>query len=460
MGKTSITDLPLEIHDMIAALLTYNDLALCTRVSQAWNTIYNPIVWKHVGDYSVPKVSVHEVYCCRFPKARKPSNAREQDPSDTEEQDSLDAEEKQHISDTEEEQVFADTDAEEQDPSVADGQEALSIEEQDFCVVEEEEGQKEESDNRTWAGKFMQCVSRGALKTHGHHIQSLRLQAETISLKMILENSPPTFPQLTSVCIDGMYDGEVEGDVVDFFNRCSAGLKEFVYHPREKDVLASSYLDFRDLAVKALIKHAATLEIFRLDGNYACYEEEINQMLCSLPNLKVFYIGTSREDMRGGSLCAKEMVSSEWVCDNLEVFGCGIKGIPRPDIKPANKYFRTGTAEESLELHHQVYTKLGKLTKLRELTLRSRVIRPAYWGPPPIVDIYRQYDCLAMTLASGLELLKDLKDLERLVIYDAEIGLHKRAEQKWVTENWPKVDIRCSQYIPNYDEEETEDESA
>ncbi|KAF9147039.1 hypothetical protein BG015_011376 [Linnemannia schmuckeri] len=459
MNKTSIINLPLEIHDMIATLLTYNDLALCTRVSQAWNTIFNPIVWKHVGDYSVPKVSVCQVHCCWFPKARNPSNTQEQDPFDMEEQVSLGAGEQQHISDTEEVQDPTDADIEEQDP-VADEQEASSIEEQDFCAAEEENGQREECENRTWAGKFMQCINRGALKKHGHHVQSLRLQSETISLRMILENGPPTFPQLTSVCIDGMYDGEVEENVVDFLNRCSAGLKEFAYHPREKDILASSYLDFRDLAVEALIKHAATLEIFRLDGNYACYEEEINRMLCSLPNLKVFYIGTSREDMRGGRLCAKEMVNSEWVCDNLEVFGCGIKGIPRPDIKPANKYVRAGTAEESLELHHQVYAKLGKLTKLRELTLRSRVIRPAYWGPPPKVDIYRQYDCLAMTLESGLDLLKDLKDLERVVFYDAEIGLHKRAQQKWVIENWPKADIRCSQYIPDYEEEETEGELA
>lgn len=390
MDKTNITDLPLEIHELITALLTHHDLALSTRVSQAWNRMFNPILWKHVEDYSI-----HEV----------------EGSSDTGE-----------------------------------------------VRQQEEDEQEMGSENQTWADKFIGCVRRGALKKHGHHIQSLRLQSDSISMRMILENGPLTFPQLTSVCIDGIYDGETEEDVVDFLDRCTAGLKEFVYHPHESTALASSYLDFRDLAVEALVKHAATLEVFQMDGNYACYEREINRMLCSLPNLKVFYIGTNRVDMRSGSLTAQEIVNSEWVCKNLEVFGCGIKGIPRPDIQPANKYFRTGTVEESLEVHHQVYTKLGKLTKLRELTLRSYVVRPAYWGPPPEVDIYRQYGCLAMTLESGPDLLRDLKNLELVVFYDAEIGLHMRAEQKWVPRNWPNAVIKCSQYIPYYEDEESEEE--
>ncbi|KAK3839427.1 MAG: hypothetical protein JOS17DRAFT_786071 [Linnemannia elongata] len=390
MDKTNITDLPLEIHEMITALLTHHDLALSTRVNQAWNRMFTPILWKHVEDYTVPEV-----------------------------QSSTDPEEEKQ---------------------------------------QEEEEQEVGSEKQTWADKFIGCVTRGALKKHGHHIQSLRLQSDSISMRMILENGPPTFPLLTCVCIDGMYDGETQEDVVDFLDRCTAGLKEFVYHPRETVAPASSYLEFRDFAVEALVKHATTLEVFLMDGNYACYEGEINRMLCSLPNLKVFYIGTSRVDMRGGSLTAQEIVNSEWVCKNLEVFGCGIKGIPRPDIQPANKYFRAGTVEESLEVHHQVYAMLGKLTKLRELTLRSYVVRPAHWGPPPTVDIYRQYGCLAMTLESGLDLLKNLKDLELVVFYDAEIGLHRRAEQKWVSRNWPHAVIKCSQYIPYYEDEESEEE--
>ncbi|KAG0048331.1 hypothetical protein BGZ89_004633 [Linnemannia elongata] len=388
MDKTTITDLPLEMHEMITALLTHHELALSNRVCQAWHRIFNPILWKHVEDYSVTGV-----------------------------------------------QGTSDAKAEKRQ-------------------VEEE--QEVGSESQTWEDRFIGCVRRGALKKHGHHVQSLRLQTDSISMRMILENGPPSFPQLTSVCIDGMYDGEVEEDVVDFLDRCTAGLKEFIYSPRETTALDGSYLDFRDLAVDALIRHAATLRVFLLDGNYACYEREINRMLCSLPNLRVFYIGTNRVEMRGGSLTAQEIVNSQWVCKNLEVFGCGIKGIPRPDIQPANKYFRTGTVEESLEVHHQVYTKLGKLTKLRELTLRSYVVRPAYWGPPPRVDIYRQYGCLAMTLESGLDVLKGLKDLELVVFYDAEIGLHKRAEQKWVSRNWPKAIIKCSQYIPYYEDEVSE----
>ncbi|KAF9119490.1 hypothetical protein BGW39_000274, partial [Mortierella sp. 14UC] len=52
MGAALFDRLPLEIQETIASFLSYHELAACARVSQAWNTVFNPILWRHV---EIPK---------------------------------------------------------------------------------------------------------------------------------------------------------------------------------------------------------------------------------------------------------------------------------------------------------------------------------------------------------------------------------------------------------------------
>ncbi|KAG9062580.1 hypothetical protein KI688_004882 [Linnemannia hyalina] len=139
-------------------------------------------------------------------------------------------------------------------------------------------------------------------------------------------------------------------------------------------------------------------------------------LLCSAPKLKelslVGYYGLTA----GGWLDARKIVEMEWVCLGLEVFQCRIGNIPRPDItrnigdNPADVFVVKGSLQESLDLQCQVYTKLAKLTRLWELKLDLESYK--YTLEYELDEMYRRhFDCLAMTLDSGLDLLKGLKGL-------------------------------------------------
>ncbi|KAF8953334.1 hypothetical protein BGZ52_012455, partial [Haplosporangium bisporale] len=45
----AFSDLPLELHRMVFLCLRKNDLTICARVSEAWNTICTPILWRKLS---------------------------------------------------------------------------------------------------------------------------------------------------------------------------------------------------------------------------------------------------------------------------------------------------------------------------------------------------------------------------------------------------------------------------
>ncbi|KAF8946049.1 hypothetical protein BGZ47_001434 [Haplosporangium gracile] len=78
-------------------------------------------------------------------------------------------------------------------------------------------------------------------------------------------------------------------------------------------------------------------------------------------------------------LSAKDLATGEWVCKDLETFHCAIKDIPRPDIKTqkngrplVGRMHRGDSMEESFRVQRLVYEQLGRLWKLRELVLGYR----------------------------------------------------------------------------------------
>ncbi|KAF9541805.1 hypothetical protein EC957_002640 [Mortierella hygrophila] len=371
MNKTSLVNCPPEIQAMIMSLLDQHELAACTRVSQAWNKAFTPLLWRHVEDSLWERRSMSRVY---------------------------------------------------------------------------------------------EAALNGGLKRNGAFIQSLRLVTKPLYMDCFLERCPPTFPQLTSLWIDGVSNGD-EDDLIALLDRCTAGLKKVIYCLRDKSWGCFEF----DTATQALIEHADTLEVFRLEGDYVSGGSPINRLLCSLPNLKELCFQGDPSLGRGGTLDASEIVKSDWVCSNLEIFGCDIGNIPRPDItrniagEPANKRVKSGTPQESMDLQRQVYAKLAKFTKLRKLSLgfpadcSSSKYRRAY------EDNFMQFDCLAMTLESGLDLLKDLKGLEEVDLYHMEFGNRGYAEEEeeWMKANWPKAYVGRSNQFPEIDadsENETDSE--
>ncbi|KAK3839400.1 MAG: hypothetical protein JOS17DRAFT_729037 [Linnemannia elongata] len=306
---------------------------------------------------------------------------------------------------------------------------------------------KEWSESRSWNVKverpflwddaFLQsCESSGALKTHGHLIHSINLA----TLSTFLEHAPPTLPQLMSVEIKDL-KGDDES-IAEFFRRCTGGLRKFVVH----NYVWDTDTGFGLRAVAALLgHHASTLEIVRMNSvpHSNLDSEDIQQLLCTAPNLKELYLlgATRYADRRDGRLNARDVVRSEWVCTKLEVFGCEIDGIPRPDITreicfaPPEEFLLPGTSEESIALQRQVYTQLGRLTRLRQLTLGARCSsRQSDFGSTKEED--RLYGCLAMTLVSGLDLLRNLNKLERVGLQDMEVYFGQK-EWEWAMANWP-----------------------
>ncbi|KAG9061198.1 hypothetical protein KI688_007536 [Linnemannia hyalina] len=297
-----------------------------------------------------------------------------------------------------------------------------------------------------WDTTFFESARSGSLKTHGQWIQSISLRCYPDFIKEFLDLSPETFPRLTSLSFT---NPESDSLIASFIRKApssaignnGSGLKTLEISGLE------GFGDFGDSSTDALLEHASTLEVVQLDMMPCMSSKSIQQFLCSAARLKEFsIIGDSRNsDNKDLFLDAHDVVSSDWVCTELEVFGCQIGGIPRPDItqdiagKPAVDYIKEGTHQESLDLQRGVYSQLGRLTKLKELILGVAVV--PRWGDDDIRrQRNRQYDCLAMTVESGLDLLKDLKELENVVMDDMEVYISDDKEEAWVKKNWPKVD--------------------
>ncbi|KAF8946888.1 hypothetical protein BGZ47_011037 [Haplosporangium gracile] len=90
--------------------------------------------------------------------------------------------------------------------------------------------------------------------------------------------------------------------------------------------------------------------------------------------------------------------------------------------------------EYNTQVQQQLCQQLGRLVKLRELTLEGRQYT-GYTG-----GNYKKYDifgCLHLTLETGLDYLRPLQaNLEKLVVYQLEERLSGGAEVEWIAKNW------------------------
>ncbi|KAG0372030.1 hypothetical protein BGX24_000846, partial [Mortierella sp. AD032] len=273
-----------------------------------------------------------------------------------------------------------------------------------------------------------------ALKAYGHHIQSIKLK----DLHMFMDYAPSTLPCLIRA---EFADPWSNVKTADFIGRCTRGLRMLVIHER----IDGEGVKFEYSSVAALLKHAAALEIVRIESPLCFDSKHIQQLLCSAFNLKTLdLLGEERGLKRvDGFLDANDIVDSEWVCTGLEFFGCRIGNIPRPEIthyimgKPAKRIVVAGTHQESVELQKKVYAQLGRLTKLQQLHL-GRYIDKDEWDKKGLsYEELWYFDGLSLSLDSGLGLLKDIKELKTVGVPDMEVYIECNKEQAWVKENWP-----------------------
>ncbi|KAG9061225.1 hypothetical protein KI688_007563 [Linnemannia hyalina] len=297
----------------------------------------------------------------------------------------------------------------------------------------------------------------GVLKTHGGNIRSIRLSCpydKYQSPQTFWMHCPPDLPLLDSMTTIGqcphgwMY--------LPFYCPPSVKWKKLVFcmngYASSNSVYSRDFFDFLD-------RHTPTLEVFRLDWRSFANGKCVNRLLSMAPNLRELYISSDRREVEGGVLNAREIARTDWVCTGLEVFVCRIGNIPRPDITRhiggslSKERVKSETLEESIELQRQVYSRLARFTRLRELRLgfpvnsRSSYLKHRRGDK----EKYRQYSCLAMTVESGLDLLKDLKELRRVGLQDMEIYIDGDKEQTWFAENWPKATIEYEHYQTDSD---------
>ncbi|KAK3805828.1 MAG: hypothetical protein J3Q66DRAFT_359799 [Benniella sp.] len=144
------------------------------------------------------------------------------------------------------------------------------------------------------------------------------------------------------------------------------------------------------------------------------------------------------QDSLSGSL-------TPWPCEyTLTDLRISICGIPRPDITHDRKGRKCHpVVEESYPgegrmIHRRVYERLARFVNLEVLWLGSN----SYYSKEPDMRsrkvMNHQYECLEMSLESGLDRLEGLKRLQVLNIslMATKIG---QKEAQWMAEYWPKL---------------------
>ncbi|KAH7057990.1 hypothetical protein BKA57DRAFT_488468 [Linnemannia elongata] len=310
---------------------------------------------------------------------------------------------------------------------------------------------------KNWPRARRNSTLSGALKTHGDNIRSIRLDCpydKYQNPQSFWKHCPPDLPLLDSMTIIGQCTPHWK--YLPLHCPPSVKWKKLVF---DMSGYAGSNSYYGDDFFNLLDRHAPTLEVFRIDHRSYASGYGVNRLLSMAPNLRELYILSDRREMGGGMLDAREIARTGWVCTGLEVFVCRIGNIPRPDITRyiggslSREQVKSGTLEESIELQRQVYSKLARFTRLRELRLGFPVnSRTSYLkhrrGDK---EKYRQYSCLAMTVESGLDLLKNLKELRIVGLQDMEIYIDGDKERTWFEENWPNATIGYEDYQTDSD---------
>ncbi|GJJ69142.1 hypothetical protein EMPS_01488 [Entomortierella parvispora] len=220
--------------------------------------------------------------------------------------------------------------------------------------------------------------------------------------------------------------------------------------------------------VAALVKHCKKIEAISYANDPWFIEDAsmgrapsagISNLLVHLPALKSL-------NMIEQYLHVNDLEQKPWACLGLENFRCRIVGIERlsgPQQEAYNRITSPGYSvdltEDELEVLEQfnrcqrqqrcVYDRLASLTKLKVLDLGYEWRYP--WthrnGESYVVDgeEYLWYedpipDTMEFSLASGLDRLSALKDLE---MFGFEGNDHRIGEKEldWMAEKWPKLKL-------------------
>ncbi|KAF9906352.1 hypothetical protein EC991_000754 [Linnemannia zychae] len=259
-------------------------------------------------------------------------------------------------------------------------------------------------------------------------------------------------PKLHNLFIMHGWYSFLDEELRDILNASTAGWRSLGL-PR----LPFDIHEFGPLSVAALFQHIGTLENLRLDGNYYLSSVIIQRILSSAPKLRrLDMILKDRSLLADITFNATNIITGKpWDCPRLESLKVHIVGIPRPDLvkrrngRPLDGPMHRGNMEESRRIQRVVYEQLGRLTSLKQLVLGhddventracrhyEEVAEGVYYNEGDPFQMGHQYECLEMTVESGMDAMAGLKELRVLELGAMEVG---EMDKEWVKKNWPKL---------------------
>ncbi|CAO3565320.1 unnamed protein product [Mortierella alpina] len=222
--------------------------------------------------------------------------------------------------------------------------------------------------------------------------------------------------------------------------------------------------NFGPLSIQALLRHASALTQLGANGWGSLSSSDIQTLLCSAPgleNLNGHFVVHATCDGRVAEIVlrAQDIMHSNatWAgTTSLKHLRLVIHGVPRPDVKcdhmgrPFPHPLPEVTPSHCLQVQESVYKQLGAMTQLQTLVLGRPDVNPngviemaerLVRLHPTLGALVRehQYQCLELSLVSGLGLMSELKELR---ILDVTRMAHRIdvAELEWMHVNWPKLE--------------------
>ncbi|KAF9921810.1 hypothetical protein FBU30_008124 [Linnemannia zychae] len=301
--------------------------------------------------------------------------------------------------------------------------------------------------------------------TNSPNLETIHLEdaITPIPLKLLTDLLHKLCPRLVHLHLLN-WDSCLDSDLARLLNVSKAGWRTIGI----PQVLFNGPYDFGPSPRAVFLRHAPTLENVRFEGSMSYLSPTIVQLFCTAPNLKRFDAISQDRTVEGGmfSINAMDIINgSDWVCTKLESLKVQIEGITRPDIptrtngRPFLNDLHTGNSTSRL-IQRRIYAQLGRLVNLKQLVLghdgidwdTPGVYEREEWsegeylaiGNSDIIQNGYQYECLEMSLESGMGHLSGLKELRKIELRAMAVATWKgKEEEMWVRENWPKLD-------PNY----------
>ncbi|KAF9327816.1 hypothetical protein BG006_008925 [Podila minutissima] len=241
--------------------------------------------------------------------------------------------------------------------------------------------------------------------------------------------------QLCRLEID-WFSGESDQDIAHLINSSFSGWKYLRLDNPD---------GFGPLATRAVMRHAHSLEQLLVPDCGGFHSRDLQRFLTYAPNLWNFEGTTSNEynrmpiDVR---LSAQDLIDSKWACQRLQRLVLVIDQIPRPLIRC--RYDGRPFTDEFLPAHLRPGHPYVTVAESRALQREPKFILDMedYQDFDGLTHRYvargYQYECLELTLESGLDLLAGLTSLRVLNVTRMahRIGIN---ELEWMNVHWPNL---------------------